>query len=132
MIAIVVLAFSSIAVVIFSEVVANPPHTPHTDLQESIDPANNRLYIFHMGGESIDLKDVNIILVNSIDTNESEEYNVSSNNFSSSATNNILMLGDHIRINPAKISLSTNDTIMFFVHTPSQQAIQRVLLHGNK
>jgi hypothetical protein len=113
-------------------VVANPPHTPHTDLQESIDPANNRLYIFHMGGESIDLKDVNIILVNSIDTNESEEYNVSSNNFSSSATNNILMLGDHIRINPAKISLSTNDTIMFFVHTPSQQAIQRVLLHGNK
>ena len=57
MIAIVVLAFSSIAIVIFSDVVVNPPHTPHTDLQESIDPTNNRLYIFHVGGEAIDLKE---------------------------------------------------------------------------
>ena len=84
MIAIVVLAFSAIAVVIFSEVIVNPPHTPHTDLQESIDPTNNRLYIFHVGGEAIDLKNVNIVLVNSIDTNESEEFNVFSNNFNSS------------------------------------------------
>ena len=52
MIAIVVLAFSSIAVVIFSDVVVNPPHTPHTDLQEKIDPMPI-LYIFQSVGKPL-------------------------------------------------------------------------------
>jgi FlaG/FlaF family flagellin (archaellin) len=134
MIAIVVLAFSSIAVVIFSDVVANPPHTPHTDLQESIDPTSNKLYIFHVGGEAIDLKDVNIILVNSKNTDEQEEFNLSltGSGFYCNATNNVLMLGDYIRISPMNISLGTNDTTMFFVYTPSQQVIQKVALYSGK
>ena len=133
MVAIVVLAFSSIAAVIFSDIVVNPPHTPHTDLQESIDPANNELYIFHVGGEAIDLKDVNVVL-STTDTHRHEEFNLHSNKseFSYSATNNVLMLGDHILINPTNrgISLDTDDTIMFFIYTPSQQVIQKVALHG--
>jgi FlaG/FlaF family flagellin (archaellin) len=132
MIAIVVLAFSSIAAVIFSDIVVNPPHTPHTDLQESIDPAHNELYIFHVGGEAIDLKDVNVVL-STADTRQ-EKFNLLSNKseFNCSTTNNVLMLGDHILINPTNrgISLDTDDTVMFFVYTPSQQVIQKVALHG--
>ncbi len=126
MIAIVVLAFSSIAVVIFSDIVVNPPHIPHTDLQESIDSTNNKLYIFHVGGEAIDLKDANVVL-STKDTRE--EFNLSSNNFSSSATNNVLMLGDYIKINPTNINLGTDNTIMFFVYTPSRQVVQKVTIH---
>lgn len=126
MIAIVVLAFSSIAVVVFSDIVVNPPHTPHPDLLESIDSTNNKLYIFHVGGEAIDLKDVNVVL-STKDTREG--FNLSSNNFSSSAINNVLKLGDYIKINPTSISLRTDNTIMFFVYTPSRQVIQKVTLH---
>jgi hypothetical protein len=117
-------------------VVANPPHTPHTDLQERIDPANNRLYIFHVGGEAIDLEDVNVVL-NTIDTDRHEEFNLSYNDkteFDYSAANNVLMLGDYIVISPTNrgISLATDDIIMFFVYTPSQQVIQRVKLYSGK
>lgn len=135
MIAIVVLAFSSIAVIIFSDAVVNPPHTPHIDLQESIDPISNKLYIFHVGGEAIDLKDVNIVLVNSTDTHIRAEFNLSSKSgFNYSATNDVLMLGDSVIINPTNegINLSTDDLIMFFVYTPSQQVIQKVTLHDGE
>jgi len=136
MIAIVVLAFSSIAIVIFSDVVVvNPPHTPHTDLQESIDPVKNELYISHVGGEAIDLKDVNVVL-DSADAHRHEEFNLSSNKseFDYSATNKVLMLGDYILINPTSrgIYLDTDDTVMFFVYTPSQQVIQKVTLHNRE
>jgi Archaeal Type IV pilin, N-terminal len=135
MMVIVVLAFSSITAVIFSEIVVNPPHTPHTNLQESIDPMSNKLYIFHVGGEAIDLKDVNIVLVNFTDTHMRAEFNLSSESgFNFNATNNVLMLGDSIIINPTKegINLSTDDIIMLFVYTPSQQVIQKVTLHDGK
>ena len=63
MISIVVLAFSSIAVVIYSDVVvANPPHTPHTDLFEKINTDNDIIKIIHTGGEAIDLEKIKIIL----------------------------------------------------------------------
>lgn len=135
MIAIVVLAFSSIAVIIFSDAFVNPPHTPHIDLQESIDPISNNLYIFHVGGEAIDLKDVNIVLVNSTDTHIRAEFNLSSKSgFNYSATNDVLMLGDSVIINPTNegINLSTDDLIMFFLYTPSQQVIQKVTLHDGE
>ena len=136
MIAIVVLAFSSIAILVFSDVVVvNPPHTPHTDLQESIDLVNNTLYIFNMGGEAIDLKDVKIVL-NTNEKNNNEEFDLSSNRseFNYSATNDVLMLGDYIVINPTSrgIYLGTDDTVMFFVHKPSRQVIQKVTLHSGK
>lgn len=135
MIAIVVLAFSSIAAVIFSDIVVNPPHTPHTNLQESIDPISNKLYIFHVGGEAINLKDINIVLVNATNTHMRAEFNLSSKSgFNYSATNDVLMLGDSVIINPAKeeINLSTDGIIMFFVYTPSQQVIQKVTLHDGE
>jgi len=134
MIAIVVLAFSSMAVIIFSDIVVNPPHMPHTDLQESIDPVKNELYISHVGGEAIDLKDVNVVL-DSADAHRHEEFNLSSNKseFDYSATNKVLMLGDYIMISPSReINLSTDDTVMFFVYTPSQQVIQKVTLHNRE
>ena len=55
MIAVVVLAFSSIDVAVFSDGGAvNPPHTPKADLQESIDTGANIVKIFHMGEEAYD------------------------------------------------------------------------------
>jgi hypothetical protein len=85
-----------------------------------------------VGGEAIDLKDVNVVL-STADTRQ-EKFNLLSNKseFNCSTTNNVLMLGDHILINPTNrgISLDTDDTVMFFVYTPSQQVIQKVALHG--
>ncbi|AKB73368.1 hypothetical protein MSLAZ_0107 [Methanosarcina lacustris Z-7289] len=134
MLAIVVLAFSSIAMLVFSEGgVVNPPHTPKADLQETIDTDTNTVKIFHVGGEAIDLEDVKIVLnING----EQEEFNVSSDGVSCSSTNNVLMVGDNIEINTSQrgIDLNSTDTIdMYFVHTGSDQVIQRVMLQsGNE
>jgi len=63
MISIVVLAFSSVALTIFSEGDSmDPPHTPHTNLRENINTSEDTVEIFHNGGEEIDLKDIMIIL----------------------------------------------------------------------
>jgi archaeal type IV pilus assembly protein PilA len=133
MIAVVVLAFSSISVVIFSDVVVNHPHTPQVNMQENIDSTKNKLYILHVGGEAIDLKDVNIVL-STTDMYRQEEFNLSSNGseFDFKAPNNIFTLGDSITISPINISLGTNETIMFFVYTPSQQVIQKATLYTGK
>jgi len=130
MIAIVVLAFSSIAITVFSDKgISTPQHTPRVDFQEKIDRNKNILYIFHHGGEAIDLKDVKIILSNG---EKQEGFDMSSNRseFNYSATNDVLMLGDYIEINPTSrgINLVTDNPTMYFVHTPSQQVIQRVTL----
>ena len=62
MIAIVVLAFSGIALTVFSDDGAvNPPHTPHTDLRENINARDNTVQIIHNGGEAIDLKEIKIV-----------------------------------------------------------------------
>ena len=140
MIAIVVLAFSSIAVVIFSDIVANPPHTPHTDLSEKINTNDDTIKIIHSGGEAIDLKAIKIIL--SV-KGQSVPFDMSYYNKPNStvkvwhfdgnlSNDNALMLGDCIEINTSQSNISLrNDTIdMFFVHTPSQQVIQKVMLHS--
>ena len=135
MLAIVVLAFSSIAMLVFSDGgVVNPPHTPKADLQETIDTGANTVKIFHVGGEAIDLEDVKIVLnING----EQEEFNVSDPGVNYSATNKVLMVGDYIEINTNKSRgriLKSTDTIdMYFVHTGSDQVIQRVMLQsGNE
>ena len=133
MLAIVVLAFSSIAMLVFSEGGAvNPPHTPKVDLQETIDTDTNTVKIFHMGGEAIDLEDVKIVLnING----EQEAFNVSSDGVNCSATNNVLMVGDEIVINTSqrRILKSTDTIDMYFVHIGSDQVIQRVMLQsGNE
>ncbi|AKB26905.1 hypothetical protein MSSIT_0186 [Methanosarcina siciliae T4/M] len=133
MLVIVVLAFSSIAVIIFSdEVNINPPHTPKADLQERIDTDANTVQIFHKGGEAIDLKDAKIVLnING----QQEEYELSSDpSVSYDATNNVLMTGDYIVIDTnlsRGIDLKSTDTIdMYFVDTESDQLIQRVMLQS--
>ena len=62
MISIVVLAFSGIALTVFSDGGAvNPQHTPHTDLRENINTNTNTVQIIHSGGEAIDLSAIKII-----------------------------------------------------------------------
>jgi FlaG/FlaF family flagellin (archaellin) len=139
MIAIVVLAFSSIAITIFSdEGVVNPPHIPHTDLSEKINTNTDIVQIIHNGGEAIDLKAIKIILsVNgdpfSFNLSDPGVTFFSSNG--SESNNGVLMLGDFIEINTSQrgLDLKNDDTIdMYFVHTPSQQVIQRVTLQNGK
>lgn len=133
MLAVVMLAFSSIAVVIFSdEVNINPPHTPKADLQERIDTGANTVKIFHKGGEAIDLEDAKIVLnING----QQEVFELSSDpSVSYDATNNVLMAGDYIVIDTnlsRGIDLKSTDTIdMYFVDTESDQLIQRVMLQS--
>jgi FlaG/FlaF family flagellin (archaellin) len=132
MIAMVVLAFSGIALTVFSdEGAANPPHTPDTALREKINTDTDTVWIFHSGGEAIDLDEINIILsVNGTPT----EFNVSPGDVWHSderPTDGIFRLGDRIEIKTNKkgVNLTSNDSIdMFFVHTPSEQVIQRAVL----
>ncbi len=63
MISIVVIAFSTIAVTVFSDGGAvKPEHTPNTDLRENINTDTNDIQIFHSGGETIDLSAIKIVL----------------------------------------------------------------------
>ncbi len=137
MIAVVVLAFSSIAVFVFSdEGAVKPPHTPKVDLQESIDTDADTVQIFHKGGEAVDLEDAKIVLnING----KQEEFNLSSDRGVSHKVknkNNVLMPGDEIVINTSLgrgKDLNSTDTVeMYFVHTESDQVIQKVsLLSGD-
>jgi len=138
MMSIVVLAFSSIGITIFSDVVVDPPHTPHVDLQEKIDTNTDTVWILHSGGETIDSEAINIILnINGDSTpfNRSSPGFMVLNSDGSPSNNGILTLGDFIEIDTTQqgINLLNTDTIdMYFVHTPSQQVIQRVTLQkGN-
>ncbi|KKG11443.1 type IV pilin N-terminal domain-containing protein [Methanosarcina sp. 2.H.A.1B.4] len=136
MVAVVVLAFSSIALTVFSDGGAmKPPHVPRTDLQENIDTGTDTVQIFHSGGEAIDLEDIKVILsVNGMQA----EFNMSDpgvtvfdpegNNMSS---NDVFVLGDYIVINTAGsgLNMTGGDAIdMYFVHTLSQQVIQKAVL----
>lgn len=139
MIAVVVLAFSSIAAVIFSGIALNPPHTPHTDLSEKINTNDNTIKIIHSGGEPIDLKAIKIIL--RINEQQIPPYNMSDpgievlNLDGFDSNNSTLMLGDYIVVNTSqrRIDLKDNDTVdMYFVYTESNQVIQRVTLQNRK
>ena len=138
MLAIVVLAFASIAAFVFSEEeAANPPHTPKADLQETIDTDTNTVKIFHRGGEAIDLKDVKIVLNINGHPEEFDVSDPSDPGVNYSATNNVLMVGDEIVINTnlsRGLDLKSTDTVdMYFVHIGSDQVIQRVMLQsGNE
>ena len=78
MIAIVVLAFSGIALTVFSDGGAvNPPHKPDTALREKINTDTDTVLIFHSGGEAIDLDEIKVVL--SVDGTQTE-FNVFSDN----------------------------------------------------
>ncbi|WP_048162876.1 type IV pilin N-terminal domain-containing protein, partial [Methanosarcina sp. 1.H.A.2.2] len=136
MVAVVVLAFSSIALTVFSDGGAmNPPHTPKTDLQESIDIDTNTVQIFHIGGEAIDLKYIKIIL--NVDGQQAE-FNMSDSNVTvfdpkgnKLNSDDVFVLGDYIVIDPSsKINITgVNATIdLYFVHTESRQVIKKAIL----
>ena len=133
MIAIVVLAFSGIALTVVSEGgILNPPHIPLTDLQENINLGDDTIQIFHIGGEAIDLSAINIILSANGKRTEfnSSEFKVK-NLDGSNSTDDALMLGDCIVINTTgkEVNLMSGDAIdMFIVHTPSEQVIQKTVL----
>lgn len=136
MVAVVVLAFSSIAVTVFSDGgVMNPPHIARTDLQESINRSGDTVQIFHSGGEAIDLEDIKIIL----SVNETQaEFNISDSNVTVYDPNgtklsptDVFMLGDSIVINPSsKVNITDeNATInLYLVHTESSQVIKKAML----
>ena len=134
MIGIVIIAFSAIALTVFSDGGAvKPIHMPHTDLQESINTSDNTIQIIHIGGDAIDLNDIKVVL----SVNGTHEFNVSSDScvtFRGSdgkekPKHGLFMLGDCIDVNTTGLGLTSNDPIeMFFVHTPSRQVIQNTVL----
>lgn len=135
MISIVVLALSSVALTVFSNGGAmNPPHTPHTNLQENIDRSEDTVKIFHDGGEAIDLEEIKIILEvdgQQVEFNMSdpsvEIYNPEGNKLPS---DDVFTLKDYIVINSSsKIDIKDADAIdLYFVHTASSQVIQKTML----
>lgn len=126
MMGIVVIAFSTIALTVFSDGALNPEHTPHTDLQENINTNTNRVYITHSGGEAIDLSAIKIILIA-----DGQRYEFNKSDFKdpddTDPDDAVFMLGDCIVINNENIK-SGIDIDMLFVDMPSQQVIQRTAL----
>jgi FlaG/FlaF family flagellin (archaellin) len=126
MMGIVVIAFSTIALTVFSDGALNQEHTPHTDLQENINTNTNRVYITHSGGEAIDLSAIKIILIA-----DGKRYEFNKSDFKdpddTEPDDAVFMLGDCIVINNENIK-SGIDIDMLFVDMPSQQVIQRTAL----
>ena len=135
MISIVVLAFSAVAITVFSDERAmDPPHTPHTNLRENIDTSKDKVQIFHIGGEAIDLEDIKIILrVNGMQAEfnmsdpDVEIYDPDGNKL---PHDGVFTLGDYIEIDPSsKINIEHGDVVDFyFVHSESSQVIQKTKL----
>ena len=143
MMSIVVIAFSTIAVTVFSDGGAvKPEHIPHTDLQESFNRSANTVQIIHSGGEAIDLSAIKITF--SINSQESAKPPFVSpftvkNPDGSPSSDGVFTLGDCIEISTKGLVIDSTtghlrnptswDTIeMFFIDTPSQQVIQKAVL----
>lgn len=135
MISIVVLAFSSIAITVFSDGGSmDPVHTPHTNLRENINTSEDTVQIIHSGGEKIDLKYIKVILeVNG----EQAEFNMSESAVKvfdpkgkKLSSDDAFALGDYIVIDPSsKINITRGDPVNFyFIHTESSQVIQKTKL----
>lgn len=136
MVAVVVLAFSSIAITVFSDGGAvKPPHIPRTDLQQSINRSGETVQIFHSGGEAIDFEDIKVI----ISANGAQaEFNMSDSSVTlcdakgNTSSDNVFMLGDSILIDTRGSEVNIKDenaTIDFyFVHTESNQVIKKGIL----
>jgi len=133
MIAVVVIAFSSIAVTIFSDIATKSSHIPHADL-ESTRPDYNKVRILHVGGEGIDVADMKIVINT---RGNSFQYNIpdpgvvivdSNGNISISP---FFTLGEYVEINTKEKTgiLGKNDPIdMSLIHIPSKQIILRAKL----
>lgn len=131
MISIVVLAFSTIALTVFSDGGAvKPEHIPHTDLQESFKRSTNTVQIVHSGGEAIDLSAIKII-IHKANGDKREFYRSDfkvKNPDGTSSSDGVFALGDYIEIDTSSMKLGGEDIDLFFVDIPSQQVIQRAVL----
>jgi FlaG/FlaF family flagellin (archaellin) len=158
MISIVVLAFSGIAMTVYSDGgFVKPEHTPHIDLTEKIDTGPNTIQIVHSGGETIDLDEIKVVLyVKSPNQPEFKQiFDMSDpliakdpliikvfdpdGNSRDISTNKVISLGDCIVIytnsNKLKVEnrrdLNNEDLVsMFIIDIPSQQVIQKAVLQG--
>ncbi len=144
MISIVVIAFSTIAVTVFSDGGAvKPEHIPHIDLQENFKKNTNIVQIVHNGGEAIDLSAIKITF--NVNGQKSAKPPFVSpftvkNPDGSPSSDGVFTLGDCIEIDTKELVLDSTsptgvrdpisgDTIeMFFIDTPSQQVIQKAVL----
>lgn len=133
MISIVVIAFSTIALTVFSDGGAvKPEHIPRIDLQETINTRNNTIAILHSGGEAIDRSAIKIIVVvggQQLPYDGTDKTSFSIKKLKDNGPKDVFMLGDCIEITDKKFK-SGVDIDMFFVHTPSQQVIQRTVLQS--
>jgi FlaG/FlaF family flagellin (archaellin) len=135
MISIVFIAFSGIALTVFSEVsIENAQSIPHTDLQETINTSDNTIQIYHIGGEAIDLSSIKIVLNDNGQQTElnSSEFKVK-NPDGSNSTDDALILGDCIVIDTIGKGVDLiggNAMDVFVVHTPSKQIIQKTVLQS--
>lgn len=143
MISIVVLAFSGIALAVFSEGGAvKPKHTPHIDLQENFNRSTNTVQIVHSGGEAIDLSDIKIMFsVNGQDSAKPPFVSPSTvkNPDGSPSNDSVFTLGDCIEISTKGLvkdsttgesrDPTSGDVIeMFFIDMPSRQVIQKAVI----
>jgi FlaG/FlaF family flagellin (archaellin) len=144
MISIVVLAFSGIAVTVFSDGGAvKPEHIPHTDLQENFNRSAKTIQIVHSGGEAIDESSIKIKV--SVNGQESAKPPFVSpftvkNPDGSPSSDGVFTLGDCIEIDttglvndptsPTGVRDPTSGDMIeiFFIDTPSQQVIQKAVL----
>lgn len=132
MIGIVVIAFSTIAVTVFSDGGAvKPEHIPHTDLQENFNRSAKTIQIVHSGGEAIDESDIKIMVSVAGENKgefDSDDFNVK-NPDGTYSNDGVFTLGDCIEIDTSSMDLKAGDDIdIFFVDTPSEQVIQKAVL----
>ena len=155
MISIVVLAFSGIALTVFSEGGAvKPKHTPHIDLSEKIDTGSDTIQIVHSGGEAIDLDKIKVVvyikkpnqpeftqIFDMSDPLIGKDPSIVKVQDSKGliSTDGVVTLGDCIviytnsnKLNVGnRIDLKSEDLVsMFFVDITSQQVIQKAVLQG--
>jgi hypothetical protein len=132
MMSIVVLAFSTIALTVFSDGgVVKPEHVPRIDLQENFKKNTNIVQIVHNGGEAIDLDAIKII-IHKANGDESEFYRSNfkvKNPDGIDSSDEVFALGDCIEIDTSGMDIDEwEDIDLFFVDIPSQQVIQRAVL----
>ncbi|WP_410508427.1 type IV pilin N-terminal domain-containing protein [Methanosarcina hadiensis] len=135
MISVVVLAFSAVAITVFSDGEAvDPPHTPHTNLRENINTSEDTVEIFHNGGEEIDFENIRIILRTG---GKQAEFNMSESAVkifdpkgNQLSSDGVFELGNRIVIDPtSKINITSGNAVdLYFVHTASDQVIQKTTL----
>lgn len=141
MISIVVIGFSGIALIVYSDGgVEKPEHIPHTDLCEIMNIRNSTIEISHCGGDAIDRSAIKIKLSVKIPGEpESKHPEFSGSKLLFDPDDNVFSLGDRIIIDTTKpdnegenVNITNGaDVDFYFLDMASQQVIQKTVLHGN-